>query len=116
MTVGPGAGATQRTDPSTTHAPRLRGHSVKSMIGHPQGAGGMAALVATVASLTAQDGTPSAPAAPFLFPTANLREPDPACDLDYTPREAAPTTARTTLINCLAFGAKNSALVVRALD
>jgi 3-oxoacyl-[acyl-carrier-protein] synthase II len=91
------------------HAPRLRGHSVKSMIGHPQGAGGLAAMVATVASLTAQDG-----GEPFLFPTINLREPDPTCDLDYTPNHAAPTHARTALVNCLAFGAKNSALVVRA--
>jgi 3-oxoacyl-[acyl-carrier-protein] synthase II len=95
------------------HAPRLRGHSVKSMIGHPQGAGGMAALVATIASLTAQDSSLSTATAPFLFPTAHLHEPDPACDLDYTPSHAQPTAARTALINCLAFGAKNSALVVK---
>ncbi len=93
------------------HARQLRGHSVKGAIGHPQGASGMAALVATLAGLTGADG-----GGPFLVPTINLREPDPACDLDYTPNESRPTDARTALINCLAFGAKNSALVVRALD
>lgn len=91
------------------HAGRLRGHSVKSQIGHPQGASGLASLVATLAGLTGADG-----GAPFIPPTINLRLPDPDCDLDYTPNHAAPTEARTALINCLAFGAKNSALVVRA--
>jgi len=89
------------------HARSLRGHSVKGAIGHPQGAGGLAALVATLAALTGADGQP-----PFLPPTINLNDPDPACDLDYTPNHSVPTVARTALINCLAFGAKNSALVV----
>jgi len=91
------------------HADRLVGSSVKSMIGHPQGACGLAAVVATLAGLTGADG-----AEPFIPPTINLHEPDPACDLDYTPNEPAPTDARVALINCLAFGAKNSALIVRA--
>jgi 3-oxoacyl-[acyl-carrier-protein] synthase II len=90
------------------HARRLRGHSVKSQIGHPQGASGLASLVATLAGLTGADGGGA-----FIPPTINLHQPDPECDLDYTPNLAAPTDARTALINCLAFGAKNSALVVR---
>ncbi len=92
------------------HAARLRGQSVKGAIGHPQGACGLGALVATLGALTNADGGDG----PFLPPTINLHEPDPACDLDYTPNQAAPTDARTALINCLAFGAKNSALVVSA--
>jgi 3-oxoacyl-[acyl-carrier-protein] synthase II len=91
------------------HAARLAGHSVKGAIGHPQGASGLAALVATMAGLTAADG-----GEPFALPTINLREADPACDLDYTPNSARAAHAKTALINCLAFGAKNSALVVRA--
>lgn len=93
------------------HAPRLVGHSVKGAIGHPQGACGLAALVCTLGALVGADGGPA-----FAPPTINLHEPDPACDLDYTPNESRPTGARTALINCLAFGAKNSALVVRAGD
>jgi 3-oxoacyl-[acyl-carrier-protein] synthase II len=89
------------------HARNIQGHSVKGAIGHPQGASGLAALVATLAGLTGADGGP-----PFVMPTINLEHPDPACDLDYTPNTSRPTTARTALINCLAFGAKNSALVV----
>jgi len=92
------------------HARRLRGSSVKGAIGHPQGACGAAALVATLGSLTNADDGPG----PFVPPTINLNEPDPACDLDYTPNRACATDARVALINCLAFGAKNSALVVRA--
>lgn len=92
--------------PAAEHTP---GHSVKSQIGHPQGACGLAALVATMAGLTGADG-----AGPFIPPTINLRERDPACDLDYAAEGARATTARVALINCLAFGAKNSALVVKA--
>lgn len=88
------------------HADRLRGTSVKSMIGHPQGACGLAALVASLAALGGAD--------PFIPPTINLHEPDPACDLCYTPHAASPTDATTILVNCLAFGGKNSALVARA--
>jgi len=92
------------------HATRLRGSSIKGAIGHPQGACGAAALVATLGALANADGGDG----PFIPPTINLREPDAACDLDYTPNKSSPTDARIALINCLAFGAKNSALVVRA--
>ncbi len=95
------------------HAPTLRGHSVKSSIGHPQGAGGLAALVSTLAGLTNADAGPRA----FLLPTINLNTPDAQCDLDYTPNHAVPIAQQrdhNILINCLAFGAKNSALVVRS--
>lgn len=92
-------------------AARLAGHSVKSMIGHPQGACGLAAMVATLAGLTDQDDG----SGPFVHPTINLREPDPECDLDYTAQRPRAATGRErALINCLAFGAKNSALVVEA--
>jgi 3-oxoacyl-[acyl-carrier-protein] synthase II len=86
----------------------LVGHSVKGALGHPQGASGLAALVATVGAMTAPE--------PFLPPTAHLTTPDPACDLDYSPLRPRPVTAarsRNVLVNCLAFGAKNSALVLR---
>lgn len=96
------------------HAARLIGHSVKGAIGHPQGACGMAALCATLGAMRAMDG-----GAPFGVPTINLRDADPACDLDYTARVArdlgevtGAAAQRVALINCLAFGAKNSALVV----
>lgn len=92
------------------HAERLAGHSIKSMVGHPQGACGLAALVGTLCGLVGADG-----GEPFVHPTANLFEPDAACDLDYTPLRSRPTEATVALINCLAFGGKNSAVVVEAV-
>jgi 3-oxoacyl-[acyl-carrier-protein] synthase II len=93
------------------HARRLRGTSVKSMIGHPQGACGLASLVATVGSLTMPN------VRPFVPPTVNLRHQDVegGCDLEYTANRAVETEARTALINCLAFGAKNTAVVAKAM-
>lgn len=90
-------------------AERLRGSSIKSMIGHPQGACGLASVVAMLGAMTNADGHEDGP---FVPPTINLEHPDPECDLDYTPNHAVPTDARVALVNCLAFGAKNSAVVV----
>lgn len=90
------------------HALRLVGHSVKGAIGHPQGACGAAAVVATLGAMLGLDA-----GEPFVPPTATLAEPDTedGCDLDYTPRTPRPREhRRRVMINCLAFGAKNSAL------
>lgn len=94
------------------HAGELACSSIKSMIGHPQGACGAASVVGTIGALVAADGDARGP---FVAPTINLEDPDPACVLDYTAQTARPTDARVALVNCLAFGAKNSALVMRAL-
>jgi 3-oxoacyl-[acyl-carrier-protein] synthase II len=80
----------------------IPGSSIKSMIGHPQGACGAAGLAATVLGM--RDG--------FLPPTINLDEPDPDCDLDYVPNHSRPSSFANALCNCIGFGSKNSALVV----
>jgi 3-oxoacyl-[acyl-carrier-protein] synthase II len=85
------------------HAAKVPGSSLKSMIGHPQGACGAAGIAATL--LAMRDGV-----AP---PTINLRTPDPECDLDYVPDSARPLEIRYALANCIAFGSKNSAIVLR---
>lgn len=79
--------------------------SIKSMIGHPQGACGAAGVAATILSLRAG----------FIPPTINLDRVDPVCDLDYTANEARPSGGQWALCNCIAFGSKNSALVIRVL-
>ncbi|HEX9444501.1 MAG TPA: beta-ketoacyl-[acyl-carrier-protein] synthase family protein [Candidatus Binatia bacterium] len=76
--------------------------SIKSMIGHPQGASGAAGVVAAICAMN--EG--------FLPPTINYREPDPECDLDYIPNRGIARAAEIALCNCIAFGSKNSALVV----
>ena len=83
-------------------AAKIPGSSIKSMIGHPQGACGAAGLAATVLGM--RDG--------FLPPTINLEAPDPECDLDYVANAARRATIETALCNCIGFGSKNSALVV----
>ncbi len=76
--------------------------SIKSMIGHPQGASGAAGVVAAILALN--DG--------FLPPTINYEESDPECDLNYIPNAGLAREAEVALCNCIAFGSKNSALVV----
>jgi len=51
-------------------------------------------------------------AAGLLPPTINLRDQDPACDLDFIPNEARAGGMDAALCNCLGFGSKNSALVL----
>lgn len=86
-------------------AGRLAGSSLKSIIGHPQGACGAAGMAATL--LAMRDGV-----AP---PTINLNDPAPECDLDYIANEARPLSIEWAVCNTIAFGSKNSALVLRHL-
>lgn len=46
-------------------------------------------------------------------PTLNLDFPDPDCDLDYTPNRSVRREVDHVLCNTIAFGSKNSALLVR---
>ena len=45
--------------------------------------------------------------------TINLDAADPECDLDYVPNRSRKIDATMALCNCIAFGSKNSALVVK---
>jgi 3-oxoacyl-[acyl-carrier-protein] synthase II len=85
------------------HAYRMPGSSLKSLIGHPQGACGAAGVAVTL--LAMRDGV--------LPPTANVDEPDPDCDLDYIPQPGRRADIEYAVANCIAFGSKNSALVLR---
>jgi 3-oxoacyl-[acyl-carrier-protein] synthase II len=85
------------------HAYKLPGSSLKSLIGHPQGACGAAGVAATL--LAMRDGV--------LPPTANLDVPDPECDLDYVREAGRRADFEYAVANCIAFGSKNSALVLR---
>jgi 3-oxoacyl-[acyl-carrier-protein] synthase II len=85
------------------HAYRFAGSSLKSMIGHPQGACGAAGIAATL--LAMRDGV--------LPPTINVDVPDPECDLDYVPEVGRKMQIEHAVANCIAFGSKNSAMVLR---
>jgi 3-oxoacyl-[acyl-carrier-protein] synthase II len=88
------------------HADRVPGSSIKSMIGHPQGASGAAGVTATALGMSRG----------VLPPTINLDTPDPACDMDFIPKQARPAEIDAALCNCLGFGSKNSALVLGRAD
>ena len=79
--------------------------SLKSQIGHPQGASGAAGIAATLVAMTHQQ----------IPPTINLDKPDPECDLDYVPDVGRKVAIQHSVCNCIAFGSKNSALVLRKL-
>jgi 3-oxoacyl-[acyl-carrier-protein] synthase II len=84
-------------------ATALAGSSTKSMIGHPQGACGAAGVAATLMAM--RDGV--------LPPTINLNTPDPECDLDYIPEIGRRARVDAAVCNTIAFGSKNSALVLK---
>jgi 3-oxoacyl-[acyl-carrier-protein] synthase II len=80
--------------------------SIKSMIGHPQGASGAAGVVAAIIAMNHG----------FLPPTINYLEADPECDLNYIPNRSIQRQPDLSLCNCIGFGSKNSALVVARGD
>lgn len=86
------------------HAARIS--STKSMTGHMLGAAG--AVEAMVCALTLRDGV--------VAPTINYHDPDPECDLDYTPNEAAPFDGRWALSTNLGFGGHNAALAFKRYE
>ena len=83
------------------HAYQIPISSSKSMTGHLLGSGG--ALEAAICIKAMHDG--------LVPPTINLHEPDPECDLDYTPNEARRQEINVAMSNSFGFGGHNSVLV-----
>ncbi len=84
-------------------ADRLAVSSTKSMHGHALGASGALELVAVIGALRDS----------VVPPTANLDQPDPACDLDYVPNVAREMPVRAALSNSFAFGGLNAVLALK---
>jgi 3-oxoacyl-[acyl-carrier-protein] synthase II len=78
---------------------------LKSQIGHAQGACGSASVAATLVAM--EHGK--------LPPTINLDVSDPECDLDYVPDVGRSAQIEHAICNCVGFGSKNSALVLRKI-
>ena len=88
-----------------SHAYRVPVSSTKSMHGHLLGAAGALECVATLLAIRTG----------VVPPTANLRVPDPECDLDYVAERArAGIRVRTAMSNSFAFGGTNAVLIARA--
>jgi 3-oxoacyl-[acyl-carrier-protein] synthase II len=80
--------------------------SIKSMIGHTQGA---CSVVETVSTLLAIKNN-------VIPPTINYETPDPDCDLDYVPNKARSYGIKHALINTFGFGGKNVVLVISSIN
>lgn len=87
------------------HAYKVPMSSLKSQIGHPQGACGAAGVAATLIAMKHTQ----------LAPTINLETQDPDCDLDYVPGAGRKVEIEHAICNCIAFGSKNSALALRKI-
>ncbi|HEX6052671.1 MAG TPA: beta-ketoacyl-ACP synthase II, partial [Gemmatimonadaceae bacterium] len=85
------------------HAKSLNVSSTKSATGHMLGAAG--ALEFVVSALVVRDGT--------IPPTINYANPDPECDLDYTPNARVEREVEIALSNSFGFGGHNVTLAVR---
>ena len=85
------------------HAYKLMVSSTKSMTGHMLGAAG--GIEAAFTALTLHHG--------IIPPTANLRTPDPDCDLDYVPLTAREARIQTAMSNSFGFGGTNGVVIFR---
>jgi 3-oxoacyl-[acyl-carrier-protein] synthase II len=86
-----------------SHSGKTPMSALKSQIGHPQGACGAAGVAATLIAMHHGQ----------LPPTINVEQPDPECDLDYVPTAGRKHSIEHAVCNCIAFGSKNSALVLK---
>jgi 3-oxoacyl-[acyl-carrier-protein] synthase II len=85
------------------HAYAVHISSTKSMLGHLLGGAG--AIETIICAKVIHEG--------LIPPTINLVEPDPACDLDYTPLSARQAEVNVTLSNSFGFGGHNACIMLR---
>jgi len=79
--------------------------STKSEMGHALGAAGGIEVV--VAAMTLNTG--------IIPPTIGLDEPDPECDLDYTPNKAVKADLDIALSSSFGFGGHNACVAIRKI-
>lgn len=86
-----------------SHAPKVPISSIKSMIGHSNGAASAIEAVACVLALTHQ----------AVPPTANLSEPEPGFDLDFVPGRGRSQPVSTCVSLAAGFGGCNACIVLK---
>ena len=79
--------------------------SIKSMTGHMLGASGAVEIIASL--LAMEEG--------FIPPTIGLENPDPACDLDYTPKKMKKKKVQTALSISMGFGGHIAVFALRKI-
>ncbi|MCR9294336.1 MAG: beta-ketoacyl-ACP synthase II [bacterium] len=83
------------------HAYDLAISSTKGSLGHALGASGGIEMVLTMLAVSND----------IVPPTANLENPDPACDLNYTPLKPVQRTVATAMNNSFGFGGHNASII-----
>lgn len=84
-------------------ASRAHISSSKSMTGHMLGAAGAVEII--VSALSLKEG--------IVTPTIGLQNPDPNCDLNYTPNKAVKADLTIAASNSLGFGGHNACVAIR---
>ncbi|HEY4761446.1 MAG TPA: beta-ketoacyl-[acyl-carrier-protein] synthase II, partial [Thermoguttaceae bacterium] len=87
------------------HAKSVSISSTKSQLGHLLGASGGVELIFCILALRDS----------LIPPTINLENPDPMCDLDYTPNQARQRQISIAMSNSFGFGGHNGSLIVGKL-
>jgi 3-oxoacyl-[acyl-carrier-protein] synthase II len=88
------------------HAKKVAISSTKSELGHLLGASG--GVEAVISALSIHHN--------LVPPTINLDNPDPECDLDFTPHKAKERRIGVAMSNSFGFGGHNASLVLRKLQ
>lgn len=85
------------------HAYKVAISSTKSMTGHLLGAAGALELIACAYAIQNS----------MIPPTINLENPDPNCDLNYTPNKAIERNVDIAISNSFGFGGHNAVIAIR---
>ncbi len=88
------------------HAYDLVVSSTKSMTGHLLGAAGGIEAIATVLAIQND----------IVPPTINLTNPDPECDLNYSPLKSTKKEINFAISNTFGFGGHNASLLFRKIE
>jgi 3-oxoacyl-[acyl-carrier-protein] synthase II len=88
------------------HAYDLSISSTKSQLGHSLGASGGIELVLSIKAI--EEG--------IVPPTINLENPDPDCDLDYTPNQPRERQLNIVMSNSFGFGGHNASIIIGRFD
>ena len=86
-----------------SHAYKVPINSIKSMLGHTQGAASLMEAIACVLTLSLG----------LIYPTTNYETPDATCDLDYVPNQAREQRVETILSDSFGVGGNNALVIFR---
>ena len=88
------------------HSKNISISSTKSMTGHLLGAAGAIEAIASILTINNS----------FIPPTINYKNPDPDCDLSYTPNKPIKKDVNYAISNTFGFGGHNASLIFKKYE